>query len=98
MSIPVHSGKGTHPRNYEKVNVPSLINKMEFCFKVSGMLYFPAFFCLHQKRGWVEENTGQPNVTGIFSAILGRGPRAFLIGKISDITQNLGIFQNIQRL
>ena len=36
--------------------------------------------------------------SGIFSAILGRGPRAFLIGKISDITQNLGIFQNIQRL
>ena len=35
---------------------------------------------------------------GIFSGILGRGPRAFLIGKISDITQNLGIFQNIQRL
>ena len=28
----------------------------------------------------------------IFSAILGRGPRAFLIGKIRDITQNLGIF------
>ena len=38
------------------------------------------------------------HLAGIFSAILGRGPRAFLIGKISDITQNLGIFQNIQRL
>ena len=31
---------------------------------------------------------------GIFSAILGRGPRASLIGKISDVTQNLGIFQD----
>ena len=37
-------------------------------------------------------------IPGIFSAILGRGPTAFLIGKIRDITQNLGIFQNIQRL
>ena len=47
----------------KKVNVPSLINKMEFCFKVSGMLHFPAFFCLHQKKEGVEENMGQPHVT-----------------------------------
>ena len=29
---------------------------------------------------------------GIFSAILGRGPRAFLIGKISDIYPEFGKF------
>ena len=36
--------------------------------------------------------------TGIFSAILGRGPRAFLIGKISDIHPEFGKFSNHSKL
>ena len=35
---------------------------------------------------------------GIFSAILGRGPRAFLIGKISDIHPEFGKFSNHSKL
>ena len=34
--------------------------------------------------------------SGIFRAILERGPRAFLIGKISDVNLKLGKFHNIQ--
>ena len=29
-------------------------------------------------------------MSGIFLAILGRGPRAFLIGKISDVNPEIG--------
>ena len=36
--------------------------------------------------------------TGIFSAILGRGPRAFLIGKISDIYREFGKFSKHSKL
>ena len=32
------------------------------------------------------------NMPGIFLAILGRGPRAFLIGKISDVNPEFGKF------
>ena len=32
--------------------------------------------------------------SGIFLAILGRGPKAFLIGKISDVNPEFGNFQN----
>ena len=41
-----------------------------------------------------------PNATntGIFSAILGRGPRAFLIGKISDIHPEFGKFSKHSKL
>ena len=35
---------------------------------------------------------------GIFSAILGRGPRAFLIGKISDIHPEFGKFSKHSKL
>ena len=35
---------------------------------------------------------------GIFSAILGRGPRAFLIGKISDIYREFGKFSKHSKL
>ena len=36
------------------------------------------------------------SLQGFFFAILGRGPRAFLIGKISDKTLNLGNSYNIK--
>ena len=32
------------------------------------------------------------NIPGIFLAILGRGPRAFQIGKISDVNTKFGKF------
>ena len=35
---------------------------------------------------------------GFFSAILGRGPRAFLIGKISDIHPEFGKFSKHSKL
>ena len=35
---------------------------------------------------------------GIFLAILGRGPRAFLIGKISDINPEFGKFSEYSKL
>ena len=38
------------------------------------------------------------SVPGIFSAILGRGPRAFLIGKISDIHPEFGKFSKHSKL
>ena len=38
------------------------------------------------------------DVTGIFLAILGRGPRAFVIGKISDVNPKLGKFSEYSKL
>ena len=35
---------------------------------------------------------------GIFLAILGRGPRAFLIGKISDVNPEFGTFSEYSKL
>ena len=37
-------------------------------------------------------------MSGIFSAVLGRGPRAFLIGKISDIHPEFGKFSKHAKL
>ena len=39
-----------------------------------------------------------PRPSGIFLAILGRGPRAFLIGKISDINPEFGKFSEYSKL
>ena len=38
------------------------------------------------------------HTSGIFFAILGRGPRAFLIGKISDINPEFGKFSEYSKL
>ena len=35
---------------------------------------------------------------GIFLAILGRGPRAFLIGKVSDVNPEFGKFSEYSKL
>ena len=47
-------------------------------------------FALYLNTEWV--------YSGIFSAILGRGPRAFLIGKISDIHPEFGKFSKHSKL
>ena len=38
------------------------------------------------------------HLAGIFLAILGRGPRAFLIGKISDVNPEFGKFSEYSKL
>ena len=38
------------------------------------------------------------NHSGIFLAILGRGPRAFLIGKFSDVNPEFGKFSKYSQL
>ena len=44
------------------------------------------------------KNKGTDQLPGIFLAILGRGPRAFLIGKISNINPEFGKFSEYSKL
>ena len=61
----------------------------------------PKFNLLHQRNSplrLVQRYGTDPGIAGIFSAILGRGPRAFLIGKISDVNPEFGKFSEYSKL
>ena len=70
---------------------------MSLIFRFSMKIYIVFTYVINYvSYSHKSDNTCHVCSQGLFFAILGRGPRAILIGKINDIHHNLGNVQNIQ--